>query len=396
MSSLEKKRKRKTTTTTNKKKPSPNPSLPADLLISIFARVSRLYYPTLSLVSKSFRSLLTSPELYKARSLSGQTECCCLYVCLRFKPYSNSTWFTLCRKPDQTLTNETTKNKSSGYVLAKVPIPPSPRAHFSSLVAVGSNIYNIGVSKSIYQPSSSVSILDCRTHTWREAPSLRVVPMSLSASVLDGKIYVAGSYKDDYGDSGSWKNLFEVFDTKTQIWDPDTIPCSETTCNFLNCKTACIDGKFYVVSDVIYRDVCAYESKEGRWDLVGLGSYMEHHLFLDSSCDIDNIWYFVFQGRFIWYDTKELQWRYLKGLVGLPKFPPSARIRLANHSGKIAVFWDDVLPCNGGDNKKMIWCAEIALEKSKSYEIWGKVEWFDHVLTVPITCVFEKVLAVTV
>ena len=221
MSSQENKRKRKTRTKTNKKKrQSPNPSLPDDLLLSILTRVSRLYYPTLSLVSKSVRSLLTSPALYKARSLSGQTKGYCLYVCL--SSLSNSTWFTLCRKPDQTLTNETTKTKSSGYALTKIPIPPTPRAHFSSLVAVGSDIYNIEVSKSIYQPSSSVSILACWTHTWREAPSLPAGLMSVSASVLDGKIYVAESY--DVEDSFSWNNLFEVFDTKTKIWDPKPIP----------------------------------------------------------------------------------------------------------------------------------------------------------------------------
>ena len=86
----------------------------------------------------------------------------------------------------------------------------------------------------------------------------------------------------------------------------------------------------------------------------------------------------------------------MEGLVGLPKFPPRGRIRLANYGGKIAVFWDDVLRCSGGDNKRMIWCAEIALTKLESYKIWGKVERFDHVLTVPIRCVLEKVLAVTV
>ncbi|EOA31880.1 hypothetical protein CARUB_v10015107mg [Capsella rubella] len=77
-SSLEKERKRKPLTKKKKKKLSQNPSLPDDLLLSIVARVSRLYYPTLSLVSKSFRSL-------KTRSLLGHTESC-LYVCLRCYP----------------------------------------------------------------------------------------------------------------------------------------------------------------------------------------------------------------------------------------------------------------------------------------------------------------------
>ncbi|CAA0394777.1 unnamed protein product [Arabidopsis thaliana] len=54
-------------------------SLPDDLLLNCLARVSRLYYPILSLVSKRFSSLVASPELYKIRKLLGQTESC-LYV----------------------------------------------------------------------------------------------------------------------------------------------------------------------------------------------------------------------------------------------------------------------------------------------------------------------------
>ena len=115
----------------NKKAPpppesTPNPSLPDDLLLSCFARASRLYYPTLSLVSKSFASLVSSPELYKTRSSSGRTESC-LYVCLSFHPDPIPRWFTLCRKPDRTLT---TKKKPSGYALAKLPTPPSRSAHW--------------------------------------------------------------------------------------------------------------------------------------------------------------------------------------------------------------------------------------------------------------------------
>lgn len=54
-----------------------------DLLLACLTRVSRLYYPTLSLVSKKFRSLLASIELYKNRTLLGYTESC-LYVSLQF------------------------------------------------------------------------------------------------------------------------------------------------------------------------------------------------------------------------------------------------------------------------------------------------------------------------
>ncbi|KAG7612597.1 F-box domain [Arabidopsis suecica] len=362
-------------------------SLPDDLLLSIFARISRLYYPTLSLVSKSFRSLLASPDLYKARSLLGHTESC-LYVCFHFDSGPNTHWFTLCRKPDGTLTNDTSKKKkSNGYVLATVPIPHSPPANFSSLVAVGSDIYNIGGSIYLGPSSSSVSILDCQSHMWREAPSLRVELMSHSASVLDRKIYVAGSYKDGNGDSNSCKNLFEVFDTKTQVWHPEPIPCSKTK-GFFYSKRACIDGKFHV--ETTHGVVYAY--KEGRWDkaiptMFGMrASY--------SFCEINNVLFYIHRGVFRWYDTKLRMWRILKGLLGLPSLPENMFVRLADYGGKMAVLWEEDRPsCGaGGRDEMMIWCAVIALKRHLNFSFWGKVEWFDHVLTVPKQHVFVKAL----
>ncbi|XP_023632675.1 F-box/kelch-repeat protein At5g51250 isoform X3 [Capsella rubella] len=340
MSSSGKKRK----TTTKEKKlwqSNPNLSLPDDLLVSIFARISRLYYPTLSLVSKSFRSLLASPDLYKARSLLGRSNETCLYVCFRFFPGPKPHWFTLCLKPDRTLTSR--KNKSSGYVLATVPTPHSPpHAKSSSLVAVGSDIYNIGGSDG----TLTVSILDCLSHTWREAPSLRVKLVSLSASVLDRKIYVAGRCKDGY--SNSFKNSCQVV---------------------------------------------AYDSQQGRWDHVG--KEVSKFIVTDSYCEIDNVLYRAGPREFKWYDTEVRGWKTLMGLVGLPRIPLLSSVILADYGGKIAFLWDDDSSSYrpGGKYEKKIWCAVIALERHGN--IWGNVEWFDHVLTVPLTYNFVKGLAVT-
>ncbi|KFK37889.1 hypothetical protein AALP_AA3G042400 [Arabis alpina] len=201
-----------------KKKPKPTPqsalitTLPHDVLFQCLARFSRLYYPTLSLVSKSFQSLLASPELYQFRSLLGYTESC-LYVCIR----------------------------RHGYFLIKAPVPCNRYADFSNLVAVGSDIYTIGKSAS----SSRVSVLDCTSHTWRHGPSLPVKLQSLTASVIDRKIYVAGCSRD--GDS--FTNSFHVLDTTTQIWDdPEPIPCREAKETFLRSKSASLEGKFHVIT----------------------------------------------------------------------------------------------------------------------------------------------------
>ncbi|CAA7023940.1 unnamed protein product [Microthlaspi erraticum] len=153
MSSPEKKKRNKTTTKELLLPPTPEstPSLylPDDLLLSCFARVSRLDYPTLPLASKGFGSLISSPELYQIRSQLNRTEIC-LYVCLSLPPDPNPKWFTLCRRP-----------KLGSPLLVPVTSPPSTPVE-ANFVAVVSEIYQIG-GRINGVPSSNVSVLDCRS-----------------------------------------------------------------------------------------------------------------------------------------------------------------------------------------------------------------------------------------
>ncbi|ESQ49284.1 hypothetical protein EUTSA_v10022428mg [Eutrema salsugineum] len=288
----------------------PIPSLPNDLLLICVARVPRLYYPTLSLVSKSFRSLIATPELYKARSLLGRTESC-LYVCTQPCGSQGPTWYTLCRRP-------------------------------------------------LWR----VSRLDCRSHTWSEAPSLREDMCLLSAGVIDGKIYVAGRHATGVSES---ENSFQVFDTESQTWD---LPGA--TERGVYAYTATMDGKFHVVT---IRGDIAYDPKEGRWDDDKVARrWMGCWVRRESHCEIDNVLYSVVEGEFVWFDS-ELD--YLNLIA-----------KLADYGGKMALVWQG--------EKKMIWCAEIVLERRDCREIWGKVEWFDHVLSVCGSCDLVKAIAATV
>ncbi|EOA18832.1 hypothetical protein CARUB_v10007446mg [Capsella rubella] len=382
-----KKRKRKTVTTTKKpsfkkKKPSPPtapiPSLPDDLLLSIFARLSRF-----------FRSLLASPQLYDTRSLLGRTESC-LYLCLQEgNPDPNPLRFTLCLKPDRALskgTRKKKKKKSRGNILIPIPVPNPPLAHWSGHASVGSNIYFFGGDIENV-PSSRVLILDCRSHTLREAPSMQMERLDPSASVIDGKIYVAGGNQDE--DSESSYSI-EMFDPKTQIWDHMPIPCWEKRWGVLS-RSAYIEGKFYLM---IGSKVMAYDREEGRWDFVGY--QMGRSWFWSCNCIIENVLY-CYGGAFRWYDTKLSLWKIMKGLKGLPKFGKNVYVKLVDYGGKMAAFWDNRVPPTCSEDKyKTIWCAVIALERPNSEEIWGKVEWHEAVLTVPVSYEFEHALAVTV
>ncbi|KAL0728801.1 hypothetical protein Bca4012_024894 [Brassica carinata] len=349
----------------------------------IVARVPILYYRTLSLVSKSFLSMVASPELYKARSLLGLTESC-LYVCLRFGfgfgfGLGSYKWHTL-----------VSSKSSGGYVLARVPVPDddSPCVVGSGdLVAVGSDIYNIGTH---LPHTSGVSILDCKSHTWRKAPSMPVELESLSASVLDREIYVLGRR---YHRDGYWKNSFEVFNTNTQTWD---IPCHGLDCPGV---TYIIDGKLHAVT--LFDMVFAFNSKQGRWDLVEQHRMLTDSTCSESCCEIDNVLYSVSNDRALrWYDTDKTMWRDLKGLVGLPKFPTHGHgsfVKLTGYGGgKMMVFWNRNLSTDMFQ-RDTIFCAEIALERRNGdcCDIWGKLEWCDGVLSVPVATEFVKVLAVT-
>ncbi|KAF3599788.1 hypothetical protein F2Q69_00037297 [Brassica cretica] len=331
-SSPEKKKKKLAEELPSTQQTNPTPSLPDELLTSCIARLSRLYYPTVSLVSKSFRSLLSSPELYKARSLVSRTETC-LYLCLESS--SDSCWFTLCRKPDKTVTKD--DKKSTSYVLCKLPALHSPPAVFSGLVSVGSDIYNI-------RSSSNVSSL---------------------------------------------KNASNVLNARTQTWDHVvSIPCSLTRRGALNMRSVCIDGKSHVATD---DGVVCYNSQEGKWELgeAKMGSFR----FSDSYCEVENVLYSVCNGTLRWYDGEVNVWRSLEGLVGLPKFLPGVSVRLCDYGGNMVVVWDKNMLSSG---QKKILCAEIALERRGVCEIWGGVEWIDHVLTVPIGYYIVKALSATV
>ncbi|XP_010446505.1 PREDICTED: F-box/kelch-repeat protein At4g39560-like [Camelina sativa] len=337
----------------------PISSLPDDLLLSIFARVSRVYYPILSLVSKSFRSLIASPELYETRSLLGRTESC-LYVCLKLPPDFNTTWFTLCRRPDQT--HKKQKKSMGRNLLVPIPSLESPPVHSSNLVAVGSKIYNIGGDA---KSSSTVSILDCKSHTWCEAPSMLVERSYPVSNVIDGKIYVAGGCEEECKSS----NWIEVFDSKKQTWELVSCPLVDGWVTHTR-KSAVIDGNIFM-----FARLCAglaYMPKEDRWEALSVLTSFELEWESLCYCVVDNVLYCYDKG-IIWYNPKVGSWFKLKSLIGLPKFDDhvGVKVKMAEYGGKMVIFWDKYLPSWGYKKNKVIWCAVkrfVGVER-----FWGRL-----------------------
>ncbi|CAA7055327.1 unnamed protein product [Microthlaspi erraticum] len=340
-------------------------SLPDDLLISCFAILSRLYYPSLSLSSKRFQSLIASPELYETRSRLGLTESC-LYVCLQFPPDSNTRWYTLSWKPDHTGNNKEEEEESSGRLLVPVSIQNSAPSEWSTLVAVGPYIY--AISGSIEEaPFSNVPFLDCRTRTWLEAPRLRVAHHTNSEYV--GKMYLPGKCENPESLNG-----IEVFDTETQTWKP--VPPERR-----EFKDETMEGKIIVenVNETPGENGLVYIPKAKAIEYIGSYTCSER----DCDCIIANIGYFYAS------DTGEIEWSantdagFFSGIVqgiaieGLPEFPGD--VLLAEHGGNLVALWEEF----AGEDEKNIWCAEVSLDRRSNGQIWGHVKWCHAVLTVP-------------
>ncbi|CAA7049145.1 unnamed protein product [Microthlaspi erraticum] len=178
-------------------------SLPYDVALNCLARSSRTQYPTLSLVSKRFRSLLASSDLEATRSLVGKPETC-LYV-----------WLNLNNKPCWFLLSETPNQQRK-----LIPIPSFPYKHSdtSTVLSVGSEIYIIGGGFGKHKRSRRVVVLDCKSHQWRELPKMHVPRNEAAVDVTEeGKIRVVGGCSSRYVNSDK---SGEVYDPKTQTWEP--------------------------------------------------------------------------------------------------------------------------------------------------------------------------------
>lgn len=328
--------------------------LPDDLILNCLARVSRLYYPTLSLVSKRFRSLLASTELYQTRTLLGCTESC-LYVYLQTR--NTLGWFTLCRRP----------HSSRNLLVPVSSSPGSPTASKSGVAVVGHNIYILGglINNTA---SSSVRVIDCRSHTSHEAPSMQIARVKNLNST----------------------NWMEVFDTKTQTWEFLQIP-REELCGGYKYVSVGYEGTLYVMSKPKH---AACKLSKGRWRAADLAMGIGWDCSL-SYCVIANVFYRCASMTIDWYDPTERLWKTLKGLERLPTFSRNAHVKLTDFGGKMAVLWEEYVSINKHQDK-IIWCAEVAIEKRQNGEIWGTLNWCDVVSTTNEPYSLVHALATTI
>ncbi|CAN8271366.1 unnamed protein product [Cochlearia groenlandica] len=357
--------------------PPPSPttvfsSLPKDIVLCILAHISSSYYPTLSLVSKRFHSLIISKALHIFRSQLGTVENC-VYVCLQSPTYPRDRrWFSLL------INHNNTKSKEN--LLLNMPSSYSPRLPIFH-ETIGSKQYCIGGIEST-SSSKDVWVYDNNNkmigHRWCKAPTMTVARKNPLMWAKDGKLYVMGGCDDN--ETTYWG---EVFDAKTQIWEPLPDPGPEIRFSLLKkLRNYSEEEKIYMMTN---EKLFIYDIKERKWrreETVDGRKIM---------CRIKNVPYCVSKDKVCkWFDYTCLRWKVVKCLGELDGHLKSGHgVDIGGYGEKLVMFWFGPGP--------KIMCAVIFLEKNLDVgEVSGRVEWVDCVLSrVPWThkllCCVESV-----
>ncbi|CAA7049539.1 unnamed protein product [Microthlaspi erraticum] len=332
--------------------PSSLTTLPTDLMLNILARVTRYHHPVLSRVSKKFRSLVRSSELRMTRSLQGNEDS--FYVCLGDfnSPSLTYHWFTL----DQSR-------------LVSILFPP-PREQHSTALMIGHEIYLVGGHDIHRTPCKSMSIIDSRSGELRQGPSMRVARRHAAVGLVDEKIYVFGGGQHD---EHNYNMQVEVFDTKKQTWDVAPNPEVDFKDISMSVVSRSLDRKIYAKNDT---HVVVYDPRNGKCEKIDLPDWGFY--CIKSMCEIENVIYiYCYHVGLMWYDSKKLEWRAVKGVKLGGWF--LCRTTMVEYNGKLAFLRE-----RENNGKTDIWCSMIALEWGwNALEIVGKVEWSHPILSVP-------------
>ncbi|XP_065873606.1 F-box/kelch-repeat protein SKIP6 [Euphorbia lathyris] len=354
------------------------PYLPFDISLNILTRLPPSHHPYLSLVSKSFRYVFSSPLIYTTRSLLHFSKPF-LYLSIRLPSTRSLHWFTLCQ-------NSPLPFKPPNFLL---PLPSTPFSLIgSAIVALGPKIYVIGgCLKDI--PSPRVWVLDCRFHTWELISNMNLSREFAAAGVVDGKIYVIGGcLVDTFARSKFWA---EVFDPKTQKWESvDSAQDYELREKWMH-ASAVVGDKIYAMAD---RNGVIFDPRTKKWESVGTELDLG---WRGRACVVDGILFcYDFLGTIRGFDVEKNLWKELKGMgKELPRFLSGAT--MANVGGNLMVVWEMRSNENGIENRDdvEIWCAEIEVEKKEEEDLWGKIKWCNIVYKVPIGSSIAHCLAVT-
>ncbi|CAF2259607.1 hypothetical protein HID58_031007 [Brassica napus] len=331
------------------------PSLPNDVTLDIVARVPRSHYPTLSLVSKSFRKLIASSKLYKRRSQLGINQHR-LFAVLR---NSNSGDFSL-------------------YILHR----------------------KLNCTNRLVYAFNDIDVLsiDCTSHT---VHPIADIPQRMAYKVVNAvgkKVYVLGDsfchvIEEGGGWWKGWRKAVTVFDAETQSWGAKLV--KEDMAIGLGpfwSDSVVMEGKVYM-KGCINRNSFVYGPVGKKWEVM---DEMMNSKDWEGACVVDDVLYYhdcsekaVLRA----FDPKQRCWSVVSGLEeSLAAETAQSKWCDAVSYGekKLALFFP-----KKHEGSKVICCAEIGLERRQGGEIWGKMESCDVVVEDGVS-ELVKCVAVTV
>ncbi|KAG2331628.1 hypothetical protein Bca52824_002808 [Brassica carinata] len=300
------------------------PLLPDDVTVDIVARVPISHYPTLSLVSKSFRKLVASSKLYKRRSQLGTTQHR-LYAVLRNRNTCVLSVYILHRKV----------NSSDNRLVIVRSLPPMSSRGSYGYIPVGTKVY-------VFNYLDAFSI-DCTCHTVQPISDIPEYMSYKVANVVDGKkiCLIGDSFCHVVEENGAWSKCLSkavtVYDTETQTWEPVMI------------KQDMVVASLW--SDSVVMEDKIYMKEERKWELM---DEVLNSKEWEGACVVDDILYYhdCSDKTLKAFDPKQSRWSVVDGL-------------------------EELLAVETAQSK---WSKAIALERRQGGEIWGKKESCDVVV----------------
>ncbi|KAL0845381.1 hypothetical protein Bca101_018627 [Brassica carinata] len=339
------------------------PLLPDDVTVDIVARVPISHYPTLSLVSKSFRKLVASSKLYKRRSQLGTTQHR-LYAVLRNRNTCVLSVYILHRKV----------NSSDNRLVIVRSLPPMSSRGSYGYIPVGTKVY-------VFNYLDAFSI-DCTCHTVQPISDIPEYMSYKVANVVDGKkiCLIGDSFCHVVEENGAWSKCLSkavtVYDTETQTWEPVMIKQDMVVASLWS-DSVVMEDKIYMKG---YRNANSfvYGPEERKWELM---DEVLNSKEWEGTCVVDDILYYhdCSDKTLKAFDPKQSRWSVVDGLEELLAVETAqSKWSKAVKCGekKLALFF----PKKQHDGKEVICCAEIALERRQGGEIWGKKESCDVVV----------------
>ncbi|KAK1266758.1 F-box/kelch-repeat protein SKIP6 [Acorus gramineus] len=269
------------------------PGLPDEVAITCIARVPRLFHSNLSLVSRSWHSLLRSNPFFTVRSQINASQRL-LLLNIVTTHISFSQWYIT----DPSSTRPTNLR----------PLPPSPSPHTlcSASVSIGPTLYLLGGSlHGVAQ--NAVWVFDARVNRWSAGPTMATPRTCAAGAVVDGKIHVFG------GCTKEEKPWAEVLEPGAGDWAAvvvtDPAPALEWRARG---KALVVDGRIY--SGDRLQGLCFDPAREvgASWEVV-----QGWHKFCAKAA-MDGLIYGFFGRRMKAYDVRGKNWRVVKGLERMP------------------------------------------------------------------------------